>query len=102
MIPKTWLNVHDGQILEGHCPFCPPPLLSFPCLTLATILLFLWLNTDSEVLTKPPFSSRGWIQDFGKGSEQRGGSLKQGVWGAAPRSYRVFPFIAPKSCQNKT
>ena len=35
------------------------------------------------------------------GSEHRGGSLKQGVWGVQPpRSYRVFPFIALKSCQN--
>ena len=29
------------------------------------------------------------------GSEHRGGSLKQGVWGAQPpRSYRVFPFYS--------
>ena len=38
----------------------------------------------------------GVIQDFGKGgSEHRGGSLKQGVWGAQPpRSYRLFPFYS--------
>ena len=30
------------------------------------------------------------------GSEHRDGSLKQGVWGAHPRSYRVFPFYSTK------
>ena len=31
------------------------------------------------------------------GSEHRGGSLKQGVWGAQPpRSYWVFPFYSTK------
>ena len=36
------------------------------------------------------------------GSEHRGGSLKQGVWGAAapPETTGCFLFIALKSCQN--
>ena len=35
------------------------------------------------------------------GSEHRGGSLKQGVWGAAPpEAIGCFLFIVLKSCQN--
>ena len=47
------------------------------------------LQKDFDNLTE----CRGGSRILGRGSEHRGRSLKQGVWGA-PRSYRVFPFYS--------
>ena len=44
---------------------------------------------------------RGGSRILGRGSEHRGGSLKQGSGGhSPPEAIGCFLFIAPKSCQN--
>ena len=46
------------------------------------------------------FTPQGWIQDFLRGgSEHRGVSLKQGVWGhSPPEAIGFFVITTPKSC----
>ena len=68
------------------------------------VLIIKKLKTAQPLFTTATFlllssQTQGRIQDFLRGgSEHRGVSLKQGVWGAQPpRSYRVFYYYNTKT-----